>query len=125
MGQYNSALSNSAVIAGRKFGYFVWGIDDESHEIVATFFNCNKDVKNEPIKHYLSRLINPDINFVFDELTINNKRVVVLSIPAASSVPTFYKGERYIRISSSKANLKKYHQKKHIYLKFFDRVFLR
>ena len=111
LGEYISALSNSAAIAGKKFAYFVWGINDKSHEIVGTSFNCNQDVNHEPLKHYLARQFSPDINFTFEELLIEGKRIVLLTIPAAKSVPTSYARERYIRIGSSKENLRKYPEK--------------
>lgn len=111
LGEYISALSNSAAIVGKKFAYFVWGINDQTHEIVGTSFNYNQDVKHEPLKHYLARQFSPDINFTFEELTMEGKRVVALTIPAAKSVPTSYARERYIRIGSSKENLRKYPEK--------------
>lgn len=117
LGEYISALSNSATIAGKKFAYFVWGINDKSHEIVGTSFNCNQDVNHEPLKHYLARQFNPDINFTFEEVLIEGKRIVLLTIPAAKSVPTSYAREWYIRIGSSKENLRKYPEKKPFYLK--------
>ena len=39
---------------------------------------------------------------------MDGKRVVVLFVPAARIVPTAYREERYIRIGSSKENLKRY-----------------
>jgi len=104
-------LSNSAAIQGMKNAYFVWGIDNKTHEIVGTNFNSNKDVNNEPLKHYLARQFSPDINFTFEELKMNDKKVVLLTIPAAKLVPTSYAKERYIRIGSSKVNLQKYPEK--------------
>ncbi|XCP84422.1 RNA-binding domain-containing protein [Roseburia hominis] len=111
LGEYISALSNSAAIAGKKFAYFVWGINDQTHEIVGTRFNCHQDINHEPLKHYLARQFSPDINFTFEELLIEDKRVILLIIPAAKSVPTSYARERYIRIGSSKENLRKYPEK--------------
>ena len=111
LGEYISALSNSAAIQGMKNAYFVWGIDNKTHEIVGTNFNSNKDVNNEPLKHYLARQFSPDINFTFEELKMNDKKVVLLTIPAAKLVPTSYAKERYIRIGSSKVNLQKYPEK--------------
>ena len=111
LGEYISALSNSAAIAGKKFAYFVWGINDKSHEIVGTSFNCNQDINHEPLKHYLARQFSPNINFTFEELLIEGKRIVLLTIPAAKSVPASYARERYIRIGSSKENLRKYPEK--------------
>lgn len=111
LGEYISALSNSAAIAGRKCAYFVWGIDDQTHEIVGTNFNCNQDVNHEPLKHYLARQLSPDINFVFKDLIMEGKKVTLLTVPAAKSVPTSFARERYIRIGSSKENLRKYPEK--------------
>ena len=53
LGQYISALSNSAAIEGRKNAYFVWGIHNETHDVTGTNFSCNMDIKNEPLKHWL------------------------------------------------------------------------
>ena len=111
LGKYISALSNSAAIAGRKYAYFVWGIDDKTHEIVGTSFNCNQDVRNEPLKHYLARQLSPDINFVFEDVIIEDKKLTLLTIPAAKTVPVSFARERYIRIGSSKENLRKYPEK--------------
>lgn len=111
LGEYISALANSAAIDGKKYAYFVWGIHDETHEITGTSFNCNQDVNHEPLKHFLARQLYPDTNFTFHEVEIDRKRVVVLVIPAAKSVPTAFARERYIRIGSSKENLRKYPEK--------------
>ena len=39
LGEYLSALANSACLVGRSAGYLVFGIDDETHEIVGTNFD--------------------------------------------------------------------------------------
>ena len=111
LGQYISALSNSAAIEGRKNAYFIWGINNTTHEITGTTFNCNMDIKNEPLKHFLVRQISPDINFTFDELNYNERKIVILTIPAAKIIPTSFNNERFIRIGSSKESLRKYPEK--------------
>lgn len=108
VGEYISALSNSAAMLGRKYGYLIWGVNDKTHEILGTNIDYNKSINNEPIKHYLARKLNPSISFDFEETTIDNKRVVILVIPAAKIVPTSFNDIRYIRIGSSKETLKKY-----------------
>lgn len=108
IGEYISALSNSAVMLGKDEGYLIWGINNNTHEYTNTKLNYHKDVKNEPLEHYLARNVTPGIYFRFDEDIINGNRVVVLRIPAAHTVPTAYKGVRYLRIGSSKINLNKY-----------------
>jgi predicted HTH transcriptional regulator len=108
IGEYISALSNAAVMANEPFGYLIWGVHNTTHEFTGTKFNYNKDINNEPFQHYLSRKLSPAIYFRFCEEEINGKRVVVLIIPAARIVPTEYKEVRYIRIGSSKENIKKH-----------------
>ena len=111
LGEYISALANSAAIEGKKYAYFVWGVNDKTHEIVGTGFDFDQDINHEPLKHYLRRKCSPDINFDFKELQMERKRVVLLTIPAAKTVPVSYAKERYIRIGSSKENLRKYPEK--------------
>ena len=108
LGEYISALSNSAAILGRNNAYFIWGINDKNHKIVGTRFNPNIDVGNEPLQHYLARNLNPSVGFYFQEETIEGKRIVLLAIPAAKIVPTAFRDIRYIRIGSSKENIRKY-----------------
>lgn len=108
IGEYISALSNAALMAGEPFGYLIWGVNDKNHEFTDTKFNYQKDHNGEPFQHYLSRNISPSIYFHFDEVMINGNRIVVLTIPAARIVPTEYKDVRYIRIGSSKENIRKH-----------------
>ncbi len=108
LGYYISALSNAAVLQGQDFAYFVWGVNDNKHEIVGTKFKYHVDVKSEPLQHFLARQLNPAIGFRFEELILQGKRVVVLIIPAAEKVPTAFSKTRYIRIGSSKEELSKY-----------------
>lgn len=111
LGEYVSAISNSAACAGKKEGYFVWGIHDNTHTIEGTDFDPDCNVKNEPLKHFLARQLSPDNNFEFVEAFVGDKRLVVLIIPAAKVAPVSFKNERYIRIGSSKENLRKYPEK--------------
>ena len=75
---------------------------------MGTNSDYNKSIDNEHIKHYLAIKLNPSISFEFEETTIDNKRIVILIIPAAKIVPTSFNDIRYIRIGSSKETLKKY-----------------
>ena len=110
IGEYISALSNSATIKVKNYAYMIWGIDDTTHQIVGTTFNEDKEEKGESLKHFLSRNLSPSINYVFQELIIDNKRVVCLTIPAARIIPTEFNKERFIRIGSSKELLRKFPQ---------------
>lgn len=108
IGQYISALSNSASILGKEYGYLVWGIDDKKHDVIGTNINPFCSYKNEPFQNYLARNLKPSIAFQFDEIFINNERLIVLTIPCAKNVPTSFNKIRYSRIGSSIASLEKY-----------------
>ena len=108
IGEYISALSNSAKVIGSDYAYFFWGVSDFAHKIVGTSFDYNMDVNNEPLEHYLLRNLYPNLSFKFDEFVVDNKRIVILIIPASINVPTSYKQKRYIRIGSSVESLLRY-----------------
>ena len=108
LGQYISAMSNSAAVIGKREAYFIWGVHNETHEITGTNFNPDCDIKNEPLKHYLARLLSPSLNFTFEEDYVGDKRIVLLTIPAAKTIPTAFDNVRYIRVGSSKEKINKY-----------------
>ena len=112
LGEYISAISNSATMLGRDYGYFVWGVsDDEGHELVGTDFDPDCEINHEPLKHYLARQLESSVDFNFLEGEIGGKRVVVLRIGCARIAPTAFNGNRFIRIGSSKENLRRYPQR--------------
>ena len=108
LGEYISALSNAAALKGLREGYLVWGVSDDAHELVGTDFDWRRDVKGEPLEHYLARNTSPSVAFRFDEANVSGCRVVVLAVPAAIAVPTAFDGARYQRVGSSKVNLLKH-----------------
>ncbi len=108
IGEYISSLSNAAALAGKREGFLIWGVDDDTHELTNTEFSYRQNVRNEPLEHYLARQVTPDLGFSFHELDIDGNRVVVLVVPAAKIAPTSFNGTRFLRIGSSKVNLAKY-----------------
>lgn len=42
IGEYISALSNSAALCERLKAYLVWGVQDDTHEVVGTEFQYRK-----------------------------------------------------------------------------------
>lgn len=108
LGEYVSALSNAAAYHHRKYAFFVWGVNNDTHVIEGTDFNQYRDYKKEPYQNYLARNLSPSLNFKFDEGTIDGKRVVLLTVPAATELPTAFNDNRYIQIGSSKCNLRDY-----------------
>lgn len=108
LGCYISAMSNAATKHGVDNAYFIWGVNNETYKIVGTNFKYDIDYNNEPLKHYLARLLKPSIAFYFETFIIENKKVVWLTIPAATRIFTEFDQNRYIRIGSSKELLNRY-----------------
>lgn len=121
IGEYISALSNSATINGKLHAYMVWGIKDDTHEIIGTDFKPNlTKVGNEELESWLLRLLSPKIYFSFHEVEINSKYVVILEIEKASRRPVQFKGQEYIRVGSYKKPLKDYPEKERELWRLFD-----
>lgn len=110
IGEYISALSNSATYHNRQYAYMVWGVDDETHEIIGTSFNYRKKkgAGNEGLEPWLRRLLSDNANFEFDETVIDDAKVVVLIVFKAMGKIVTFKGQEYIRVGSSKKKLKEY-----------------
>lgn len=123
IGEYISALSNSAALCEKPYAYILCGIDDNSHTVVSTSFDWQNAKKgNEQLEAWLTRLCTPRIAFSFYDVFTENGKVVVLEIPAAVSQPTMFSGERYIRIGSNKKNLKEYPNKERELWKSLDTI---
>jgi ATP-dependent DNA helicase RecG len=112
LGEYISALSNSACIKNRKTAYIVFGIDDKTHRIIGTKFTSNQKAKgNEDLVPWLSRMLDPRINFDFHEFEVEGKKVVITEIQAANNTPVKFGGVAYIRVGSYKKKLDEYPEK--------------
>ena len=110
IGKRISALANGACLAGKKFGYLVFGVEDGTHEIVGTSFSpkTKKAKGNEDLEHWLVSRLSPKIHFTIHELQIDGKAVVLFEIPAATDTPISFLHEPYIRIGSVTKLLKHY-----------------
>ena len=121
IGSYISALSNGAALNGRNSGYMVWGIDDNTHEVLGTTFDPHAaKVGNEELENWLLRLLEPKIEFHFYTVDIDDKKAVILEISPAYRHPTRFKGEEYIRIGSYKKKLKDFPEKERLLWRVLD-----
>lgn len=123
IGQYLSALANSAALTGKVSAWLVWGLDDDTHEIIGTIFNpVTAKIGNEELESWLLRLLSPKINFRFYGVQAEGKPVVLLEIGAAFRHPVQFKGTEFIRIGSYKKRLKDYPEKERELWRVFDRM---
>ncbi len=50
-----------------KYAYFIWRIDNITHEVVESTFNQYREYNKESYQNYLARNLLPSINFSFEE----------------------------------------------------------
>ena len=107
IGEYISALSNTAALERKPRAYLAWGIQDSTHEVVGTRFKPTQAKKgNENLENWLLRLLDPQVRFRFLELTYEEQPVVLLEILCASASPVRFGGQEFIRVGSYKKKLR-------------------
>lgn len=109
IGEYISALSNSACCADQEYGYLVFGIENETHRLVGTNFKpLNEKIKGQELENYIAVLLDPRIDFNIFEFDIDGMHFSIFKIEAAANTPVSFKGAAFIRIGSYKKNLKEH-----------------
>lgn len=109
IGEYISALSNTAALFNQEHAFMIWGVDDTTHEIVGTsFIPQQTKVGNQGLDLWISTQLDPQVQFYFHTTEMEGKSVVLLEIARAASVPVKFKSVDYIRIDSYKKKLKDY-----------------
>ena len=108
IGEYIAALSNSAAIDGSASGYVVWGIEDQTHNLVGTNFDpgSKKGAGEEDLVPWLHRLLDPAPHFVLRSGSVEGTPLVLLEIAAADHRPVQWKGQEWIRVGSYRQKLK-------------------
>ena len=123
IGEYLSALANSAALVGKAFAYLVWGVRDDDHTVVGTSFDPHTTrVGNEELESWLLRLLEPKLDFRFFTVDIDRRRVVVLEIARAARHPVRFSGHEFIRIGSYKKKLKDFPEKERALWRIFDQA---
>lgn len=123
IGEYISALSNAAALCGKTSAYLVWGVEDDTHELIGTDFKISTTRKGgEDLEPWLARMLDPRINFEVHEFQYDNLDFVILEIAKASNRPTKFSGAEYIRVGSHKKPLKDYPEKERALWKTFENV---
>lgn len=121
IGEYISALANSATLCGKVNAYIVWGIDNDSHDVVGTIFRPSLAKKgNEELENWLLHLLQPRIHFRLIEFDVDGKHISMIEIPCAAHQPVQFQGVEYIRVGSYKKKLKDHQEKERSLWRIFD-----
>lgn len=73
------ALANGAALLERPHAYMIWGIDDQSHQILGTKFSPYEKCRgNQELISWLHEMLSNNFDFDFNEVIIDDKKVIVL-----------------------------------------------
>jgi len=112
IGEYISALTNSACLHQKDFGYLVFGIEDKTHNVVGTKFKPKKEkIGSEELENWVATQLKPRIDFRIYEFRYNNLPIVMFEVDATKNTPVKFKGVAYIRVGSYKKKLKDFPEK--------------
>ncbi|MBP2058729.1 putative HTH transcriptional regulator [Lactobacillus colini] len=124
IGQYISALGNSALEANVPKAYLIWGVEDRTKKIVGTSFDPylekatiegkkgQSKKSNIEFIFYLNKYIDPKLNLIWDTCEINGKKLVCLTIDVSHiNQPLKFMGIDYIRVGSSNQKLNLFPEK--------------
>ncbi|HEY4399360.1 MAG TPA: ATP-binding protein [Lactobacillaceae bacterium] len=122
IGQYISALGNSAILSGNEYAFLIWGIKDVTKELVGTAFNPwtakakQKSRENAsaqmPLITFLEKMLDPRLDLKFEEHQVEGNRIVSLTIEVKrANQPIKFSGVEYIRSGSSKEKLQAFREK--------------
>lgn len=109
IGKDISALANGAAYAEKPCAYMIWGIHDETHDVIGTELNqYNLKVGNQEIESWLRTLLSKNADFEFNTVEMDNTKVVVLIIYKAANQTVTFKKVDYIRVGSYTKALNEY-----------------
>lgn len=107
IGEYISALANSAALEGHVRAWLVWGVEDGTHAVKGTTFDpfSAKGEGNQSLIMWLQQLTSPRADFSFHAVPHPDGKVILLEIHPARSKPIAFHGTRFIRVDSHKVKL--------------------
>ncbi len=109
IGQDICALANGAALKEKDYAYMIWGIDNETQNVIGTDYDLKSLKKgNQELENWLRCLLSGNADFSYERANIEGKDVGVLTIRKAINRPVAFKKEEYIRVGSYTKKLKDY-----------------
>jgi ATP-dependent DNA helicase RecG len=102
VGKYASGLANAAMLEQKPAAYMVWGVEDQTHEIVGTSVRiAERKVGNEDFLLWLDKMLRPKTVVHHHAFEVDGKHVEMLVIEPGYSQPVNFQNIEYIRVSTS------------------------
>lgn len=113
LGEYLSALANSACLANQPRGYVIFGIDNETHAVVGTRFDpySTKAKGNQDLLPWLGAGLRPNTGIEARIVEHPAGRVVVFEVGPANGEPVCFYGKSFVRVGATKTELRNHPEK--------------
>lgn len=113
LGEYLSALANAACLASQARGYLVFGIDNDTHDVVGTCFDpyATKGKGNQDLLPWLGAGLRPNTGIDVCVVEHPDGRMVLIEVGPARDQPVCFFGTAWVRVGSSKTELNKHPEK--------------
>lgn len=109
IGEDISALANGATLEEKSSAYFLWGIDNETHELVGTEHDLQNIKKgNEELENWLRGNLSRNVDFEYQKVQKGNVTIGVLIIKSAIAQPVTFRKIEYIRVGSYTKKMMEY-----------------
>ena len=109
IGEDISALANGATLDEKSFAYFLWGVDNKTHELVGTEHDLQNIKKgNEELENWLRGNLSRNVDFEYQKVQKGNVSIGVLIIKSAIAQPVTFRKIGYIRVGSYTKKMMEY-----------------
>ena len=109
IGEDISALANGATLEEKSFAYFLWGVDNKTHELVGTEHDLQNIKKgNEELENWLRGNLSRNVDFEYQKVQKGNVTIGVLIIKSAIAQPVTFRKIEYIRVGSYTKKMMEY-----------------
>jgi len=111
IGEYISALANSAMLAGKDRAYIVFGVEDGTRTKVGTTVRLTELRKGgEDFQNWIARLLEPRILVEMADFECAASHYSIICIEPSYDRPLKFGGTEYIRIGQNKRRLSEFPQ---------------
>lgn len=106
IGEYVSSIANACLLAGKDFGYLVFGVEDHTRELIGSTIKLqSRKHKAEDFTNWLTRLLDPRIMIEIVDFDYNGLSFSIVVIEPSYEKPVKFSGEAFIRIGQNKKKL--------------------
>ncbi|MEI3856168.1 MULTISPECIES: ATP-binding protein [Ensifer] len=106
IGEYVSALANSAMLAGRDRAFLVFGVEDRTKRRVGTELRLQQQKQgNEDFTNWLTRMVEPRILIEVLDFICDGLPYSIVAVEPSYERPVKFAGTEFVRIGENKKKL--------------------